>query len=350
MTSICVLGDGHDITHVKIFFEYASKFLAKPDISWVTDVTTSIMAVSAETYRGPTPNWHDINIVSGETYDQIYRFARHFDLSKSYIFVVESCANASELNRVFSGIKVIQHVSMFKEVHMYGSEQFTPWTALSWANNNSTSPEYDFFTIIGRQSKLRSHLIDQLLQLDISESLVKYNGNSYASCDSIKTFDQFNYRGPQFNYERFNDAGMTSLLPKIIQPTLYNNFKFEVQCETDTSRSGGWEIQEYHVTEKTLKPLIANKPCLMLGAKGYNNWLNTFGIDLGHGQFDMMYDSIDNDYQRASTMIEQLPNIINNNNISPVDDVYANNLYGLRKLSDFSINNYKKLFDFVQTF
>lgn len=350
MIKIRVLGESGDIEHIKIFFKYASDYLSLPKIVW-TGEESNILVVSAETQKNYKIPWTDINIVVSETFQQIINLLPKFNLTKKYIFVTESYADPAELNRVFNGIDVLYVASVFKEVYMFGNELFTPWSLLSWSvKKRAGVPPNDFFSIVGRRSPLRSHFINELSKLDLSKSLVKYHGVTHNQCTNQQHLDQFNFQGLEFNITPYKiNLGIgTCLLPKIIQPSLYNNFKFEVQCETDTSKTGGWNITEYHVTEKTIKPLISNKPCLMLGAKGYNTWLSSFGIDLGHSNFDTSYDTISDDYHRTSAMLGQLQGILDDNQVSASESIYANNIGGLAKLSQFSTHHYTNLFEFIQ--
>lgn len=349
MINIQVLGESGDIENIKIFFNYASEYLSLPKIVW-TGEESDILVVSAETQKNYTIPWTDINIVVGETFQQIVNLLPKFDLTKKYIFVTESYADPSELNRVFSGVDVLYAASIFKEVYMFGSELCTPWSPLSWSVRKSVGlPHNDFFTIIGRQSPLRSYFINELSKLNLSKSLVKYHGVINDQCVGQQHLDQFNFQGLEFNHAHYKIKSGICLLPKMIQSSLYDNFKFEVQCETDThTKDGGWSITEYHVTEKTLKPLISNKPCLMLGAKGYNTWMNSFGIDLGHDNFDMSYDTVSDDYQRTSAMLGQLQGILDDNQVTASESIYASNIGGLVKLSQFSTHHYINLFELIQ--
>jgi hypothetical protein len=175
---------------------------------------------------------------------------------------------------------------------------------------------------------------------------VKYNGSVIGNSGASEKLDCLDYKSGFFDTEV--DPTILGTVPsKLVQSSLYNNFKAEVQFETDSVGGRGWDLTEYHVTEKTLKPLIMGKPCVMYGPVGYLQWLRTFDIDLGHGNFDINYDSIANDQQRARAVVEQIKKI-DFGKVVPSTEQHHRNIVGLHKMCNFSKENTVNLYHHIR--
>jgi hypothetical protein len=235
---------------------------------------------------------------------------------------------------------------VLNEVFNYGYELFSIKSHISALEKPKELPEHDFFCLIGRQSNLRGRFIHSLTQHDLSNSLVKYNGSVIGNSGAPEEFDHLDYKNGFFDAS--TQLGINGMTPsKIIQSSLYNNFKAELQFETDSVGGRGWDLTEYHVTEKTLKPLIMSKPCMMYGPVGYLQWLRSVGIDLGHGNFDINYDSIVNDQQRAVAVAEQIKHV-DFGKVVPSTEQHHSNLVGLHRLCDLSKENTVNLYRHIK--
>lgn len=279
--------------------------------------------------------WQDINLIAAETCQQIYDLSYKLDYTKAYIFVTESWADLDSLKDKFYGLPLIAHYPIFNEVFNYGYELFSPKSHITALNVSQEPPLYDYFSLIGRKSSLRSRFIYELCKQDLSNCLVKYNGNIAGNSGAPQQFDRLDYKsgfyGDTYHY------GM-STPSKLIQASLYNNFKAEVQFETDSCGGQGWDLVEYHVTEKTLKPLIMGKPCIMFGPVGYHQWLAEFGIDLGLGNFESKYDSIKSDSDRMCKIVDYISQV-DFSAVQPNSRLHGQNMLGLHKLCDLSKAN-----------
>lgn len=320
-------------------FDYFSSFLKDEPIEW-GDEGKLLAVTNVDLDSMNEIDWHDINLIIAETCQQIYDLSYKLDYTKSYIFVTESWIDIEVLKEKFYGLPIIAHYAVFNEVFNYGSELFAAKSHITALKISDQPPEYNFFCIIGRQTNLRRRFIYELSRQDLSKSLVKYYGEIIGNSGAPAQFDQLDYRngffGSDYHY------GMTTP-SKLIQSSLYNNFKVEVQFETDATGGQGWDLIEYHVTEKTLKPLIMGKPCLMFGPIGYHKWLLQYNIDLGLGNFKNEFDSIENDQQRAAAVATQVRNI-------DFDTILSNqlqhqqNMLGLHQLCNFSKQNTLSLY------
>lgn len=330
----CTITPGH---FFRDSFDYFAKILKDTPIKWSGE-PSQMLAVTNVDLDGLTEiSWADTNIVFAETCQQIYDLSYKLDFTKAYIFVTESWIDFDILKEKFYGLPLIGHYAVFNEVFSYGTDLFTVKNQFTWLDKSKELPEYDYFCLIGRASSLRGRFIYELAKQNLSNSLVKYNGKVIGDSGAPAKFDRLDYSNGFFAVAAETAVG--GILPsKLIQSTLYNNFRAEVQFETDAIGGQGWDLTEYHVTEKTLKPLIMNKPCLMYGPVGYTQWLSTLGIDLGHGNFECAYDLIENDVNRVCAVVEEIKNI-NWDTVSPSEQHSVQNLLGFHKMCNLSKQN-----------
>jgi hypothetical protein len=338
----CTISSGH---FFRSTFNYFSNLFNDAPIEWGS--TGDILAVTNVDLNGfDDISWAETNIIFAETCQQIYDLSYRLDRTKAYIFVTESWIDFDHLKEKFYGIPLIAHYAVLNEVFNYGYELFSVNSHISASEKSKELPEHDFFCLIGRQSTLRGRFIYELARHNLSNSLVKYNGNVIGNSGAPETLDRLDYKNGFFNADTETDT--IKMTPsKIIQSSLYNNFKAEVQFETDSVGGQGWDLTEYHVTEKTLKPLIMGKPCVMYGPVGYLQWLQTFGIDIGHSNFDIDYDSIVNDQQRAVAVAEQVKHI-DFDNVIPDTEQHYRNLVGLHRLCDLGKENTVNLYRHIK--
>lgn len=336
----CNIGTNHFYRH--LFNDFASR-LGDDVIEWGNK--GSILAVTnKDLQKLQTIEWQEINLIFAENCQQIFDFAFLLDITKSYIFVTESFVDFEVLKRKFLGFPLIAHYCVLNEVFEYGSLFFNVNTYFSLIEQCAidTDYQYDFFCLIGRQSSLRNKFIHAMSKKDLSRCLLKYNGQVWGNSGADPRLDTLDYKNGFFPGE----TSMSVLPSKLIQPSLYQNFRAEIQFETDAIGGQGWDIPEFHVTEKTLKPLIMGKPCMMFGPPGYLSWLQLHGIDLGHGCFDQNYDRIDNDSERLMSMIDVV-NTVKWEEVKPNENQLSKNILGLHKLSQLSrqgcVDLYRKL-------
>jgi hypothetical protein len=321
-------------------FDYFATLAKDEDIEWVCKDGKILAVCNRDLESFNEIPWQDINLIAAETCQQIYDLSYKLDYTKAYIFVTESWVEPESLKEKFYGLPLIAHYAVFNEVFNYGQELFSPKSHMSALEIPKQSPDYDFFCLIGRPSKLRHRFVYELVKQDLSQSLIKYNGNVIGNSGAPSQFDRLDYRNGFFGSDYHYGMSTPS---KIIQASLYNNFKLEVQFETDSCNGQGWDLVEYHVTEKTLKPLIMGKPCLMFGPLGYHAWLSQFGIDLGHDNFTTDFDSIKSDSDRASAVVKLLEKI-DFDKIQSSQEQKDKNLLGMHQLCNLSKTNILDLY------
>jgi len=297
--------------------------------------------------------WQDVNIVIGETYFQLRHFKHKFDPKRFYIFIVESWIEPNVFDQEFTGLDVINY-AVFREVFPIVNDLFQPVSQWTWVIDHNRVPKYNFFCTVGRKTLSREKLIKNLRSVDLSKSLVKYNGNVVAE-SGAPDLDAIGYdTDPKIMFEESVTlpSGAKTTPAKVIQSSLYHNFKYEVQHETDAAShyiKDAWPITEYHVTEKTLKPLVAGVPCLLYAASGFHTWLKSLGIDLGLGVFDHEFDTIIDPNKRMDALITELK--LKQDLPLPVLDIeqYNSNIVGTKRLGDRSISSLKNMYNLLKS-
>ena len=339
-----------ELATIEKFVELSAAIKSHSPITWSTE-SGNVLAVDWYDLAHLTSiPWKDVNIVVTETFQQVVDALALFDTERSYILITESFADPAVVKNALPDLKIIKTFTRFIEVFEYGQNMFNPVNQYTWAQDIKREPEYDFFSLIGRTSWLRSHMINRLNTFDLSNSLVKYGGKQLDT-SKAPDLDAINYDPSKFYFSDNTFKSTPWLIPaKLIPSELYQKFYFEVQHETDPYYGKGWQITEFHVTEKTIKPLIMGVPCLMLGAAGYNTWLlDSFGIDLSLGQFDMYFDKITNNMQRLDLMLSQMPWLIKRKISLNTRDQHAKNLMGFNKLRDFNLQQFRELYTLIQS-
>lgn len=321
-------------TFFRDIFDYFASLLKDEPIEWGKD--GNILAINQVDLESMQEiPWQEFNLISAETCQQIYDLSYKLDYTKAYIFVTESWVDSESLKTKFHGLPLIAHYAVFNEVFNYGSELFAAKSHITALPQMTEPPEYKFFSLVGRKSNLRSRFIYELTKQDLSNCLVKYNGTPVGNSNAPVDLDRLDYKSGFYGYSHHYGMSTPS---KLIQASLYNNFKAEVQFETDASGGQGWDLDEYHVTEKTLKPLIMGKPCIMFGPVGYHAWLDQFGIDLGLGNFDTDYDSVESDVERMCAIVDYIKQV-DFTKVQPNQELHDKNIIGLHKLSNLSKSN-----------
>ena len=337
-----------ELSLIQKFFDLSSEINQAPSIAW-SSTSGNILAVDwhdlQHQYIIP---WKDVNIVVTETFQQGVDAIKLFDLSKSYILVTESFAEPSVVKSMLPALKIIKTFTRFVEVFEYGQQLYNPVGQYAWAHDIKREPMHDFFCLVGRESRPRRHLVTLLTMYDLSNSLVKYRGKQLPQ-SKAPDLDLRSYDPTTFYFLGNTFKATPWLTPaKLIPVEFYRKFYFEIQYETDPYYSEGWQMAEFHLTEKSIKPLIMGVPCLMLGAVGYNTWLKEmFDIDLSLGQFDMSFDHCVDNLSRIKQMVSQIPNLINNKVSLTTQDRHAKNMLGFARLRDFNLQQLRDLYTTV---
>jgi hypothetical protein len=65
-------------------------------------------------------------------------------------------------------------------------------------------------------------------------------------------------------------------------------------------------MDNYFITEKTVMPLLLQKPFIVINKKNYNSWLKELGFELYDEIFDYSFDSIENDKDRFEMGVKEI--------------------------------------------
>jgi hypothetical protein len=104
---------------------------------------------------------------------------------------------------------------------------------------------------------------------------------------------------------------------KIIMSDLeyYENSYFSLVTETIFFKERGHHAYETNdrlfLTEKTFKPIFAQHPFLILASEGHLSALRDLGYKTFHPYIDETYDTIEDDYTRLETIIEEIKRLCN---------------------------------------
>lgn len=327
-------------------FYYFDRMFEAELIEWTGEKSNILAVTDTDLGNYHSFDWADINIVFAETCQRIFEYHYKLDLTKAYIFVTESAIDFEILKKKFYGLPLLGHYTVFNEVFQYGTNLFTVKTPLTLFEPSSEPPPHDYFCLIGRKTSNRERFIYKLAKQDLSNCLVKYNGEIIGNSGAPMKFDFFNYREGFFLAPDQDSGGMVP--SKAVQSSLYNNFRAEIQFETDAYGASGWDMPDYHLTEKTIKPLIMKKPCMIYGPAGYMNWLSTFGIDIGHGNFKFSYDKIEDHSGRMDAMLEEIKSV-DWSSVEPDPEQHIKNLGGFHELCNMSKRNALRLYHRIRS-
>jgi hypothetical protein len=122
---------------------------------------------------------------------------------------------------------------------------------------------------------------------------------------------------------------------------LFYQTKFSLVVETEA------ELQEYHITEKTMKCIMLGHPFVVMGTPGYLKFLHDLGFTTYSDIFDESYDSIQDLESRMDAVINVIQKLQTQVfDINKLRNIQNKNLNAFIKLRHIDI--YKKflgLFD-----
>ena len=169
-------------------------------------------------------------------------------------------------------------------------------------NINKTTRTKTFFTLNGRNNKHRSALINALYQYNlIKQGLVIYHNPNELSHNIITQLgkmdksDPFikNFKNPEQNTIRHDAYAIDAY---------YENYNLEIVTETT--------VNAHFITEKTIKPLSASMPFLVVSSPGYLKHFQSKGFKTFSDIWDESYDNITDTHKRINAIVKLLNNLI----------------------------------------
>jgi hypothetical protein len=159
-----------------------------------------------------------------------------------------------------------------------------------------------FCSTIGVKKSFRELLVDKIQQNVINKNyILNYNGEQLAQnsrhLDIAYDFEQYN------SYKAFADNYSISTSIPI---KLYNECYFNLVVETN-----GDLLNEFHISEKIIKPLMVGMPFVMAAGPGYLKHIRNLGFKTFDNFWSEEYDKIENTKDRIDAIIA-LINSLNN--------------------------------------
>jgi hypothetical protein len=151
----------------------------------------------------------------------------------------------------------------------------------------------DFLITMGRQTQTRDTIYNGLLNAGKNSVMIYHRDGNW---DWSQTTVPSHYVGEDsapMNWQK-------CLVPSL---DLYNQCAFEVGSETMTTE-GSW------FTEKTLRPIAAKMPLVLMSVPGALKELRNLGFQTFGDYIDESYDNIDNEQDRALKVVNTVKDIV----------------------------------------
>jgi len=247
-----------------------------------------------------------LNVIAVETLVQFLWIKDKLDKTKKYIVFSES----------YWDIKQCQIDLNYELI-------FMPWDLIDCQNrlaNRSNlyfhlidldmlskyKPKYDFLCLAGRSKLWRDKFINKLEnELNLENSLTSYYGKCLGNSDLLKLDIPYERSNSKFEFEnkfykpiQIPDTNYKYNLSYFTKNELFYQTKFSLVVETEA------ELQEYHITEKTMKCIMLGHPFVVMGTHGYLKFLHGLGFTTYSDIFDESYDSIQDLESRMDAVIE----------------------------------------------
>jgi hypothetical protein len=288
-----------------------------------------------EFYSNCDTIFQDTNIIVVETLNQFLNIVNKLDLTKKYIIFSES----------YWDVKKYDLNLDYELIYM-------PWDLVDCQNRLSNrsnlyfhlidldfglryKPQYDFLCLVGRSKTWRDKFIEKLAsKVDLSNSLTSYYGKclgneklldidiAYERSNSKLEFENKFYQpikipGTNFKYN----------LSYFTKNELFYSTKFSVVVETEA------ELEEYHITEKTIKCIMSGHPFVVMGTPKYLKFLHSLGLTTYNDLFDESYDSIYDIEDRMESVISLVQKLQTKVfDVKKLQDIQNRNLNALIKL------------------
>lgn len=180
--------------------------------------------------------------------------------------------------------------------------------ALNWNGFGSMSNIDKFTAVLNSESDIKSTMIclnnkphtHRCLLMDL---FAKYNLIDNQAISWVITTNKFTTELFEFAYWKeeklsLHDTFHEKSDPFTIIPQQYNSSFVQVVNESN--------MNNYFITEKTVIPLLLQKPFLVINKKNYNLWLKELGFELYNEIFDYSFDSLEDDAERFEMGVKEI--------------------------------------------
>jgi hypothetical protein len=161
---------------------------------------------------------------------------------------------------------------------------------------------YPFLTFNGKSKYHRCYLIDELCNNNfLSEGIFSFHGSA----------EKINYEWKYYTGDKKEIDG-SIVNSYIFDDTFVKSFLHIVAESNDDVIA---------ITEKTMIPLLNELPFLVVGAKGFHEYLKTLGFKLYYELFDYSFDKEEHIHDRIQKLLKNVKFVIENKH--RLDELYA---------------------------
>jgi len=153
----------------------------------------------------------------------------------------------------------------------------------------------DFLITMGRQASPRDIIYGGLSEIGKNSIMIYHRDGNWSWSQTTVPAHYVGEDSAPMMWQK-------SLAPSL---DLYNQCAFEVSSETLTTE-GSW------FTEKTLRPIAAKMPLVLMSVPGALKELRNLGFQTFGSYIDESYDVIDNEQDRALKIVGTVKDIVNN--------------------------------------
>jgi hypothetical protein len=221
---------------------------------------------------------------------------KNYDKTKKYVFFANGRWDKNTYDFGFD-YEVCQY-SYF--LYDYTTMMASPWHMNYYVDKNYQYTDVKpnlFCSLIGVQRPARDYLVDHITQNVVDKNYVlNYHGQELAasarSLDLLYDFDQYNSYVPFDSTELY---GISNSIPV----DLYNSSRFNLVVESCIDL-----VDEFHLTEKTIKPLAVGMPFVVFSTPGFLENLRKIGFKTFDSLWSEHYDTIVDFGQRVQAVTD----------------------------------------------
>jgi len=278
----------------------------------------------------------DTTILVVESLRQVIKLKsdNRLDLTKKYIILSESWWDVNQYEFDFEYTMIYVSWDIIDSQNRLTNRSDLYYHLMDLSMLNSYNPKYDFLCLIGRGKEWRDTFVKKLQTIDLSNTLTSYYGKclgnqdlldldiEYSRTNSVEEFEQKFYKNVHIG--SCNHSYNLSYFTKM---DLFKKTNFSLIVETEA------ELEEYHVTEKTLKCLILGHPFIVMGTPKFLNFLHNMGFKTYSSMFDESYDNIMDLESRMDAVINLVKEVRHYDfNTNELEKIQNHNITALAKL------------------
>ena len=277
----------------------------------------------------------ETNIIAVETLKQFLSIANKLDTNKKYIVFSESYWDCQKY-KIDLDYELIYMPWEIADCQNRLSNRSNLYFHLIYLDFLSKyKPQYDFLCLVGRSKLWRDKFVEKLeTEINLTNSLTSYYGKCLGSNELLNIDIPYERSNSKFEFENkfyqaitIPDTKFKYNLSYFTKNELFYSTKFSVIVETEA------ELEEYHVTEKTMKCIMLGHPFVVIGTPNYLKFLHSLGFTTYSEIIDESYDAIDDLEERMEAVIgltQKLQNKIFD--VNKLRDIQNKNLNALIKL------------------